>query len=177
MYQEFENNFAPASPQETVLHGSARPGYPAEDVEDAVVTQWTNFMLQRGISRVCCLLSANDMRRYYLNDLTSQYQVAFGSSNVLHEPVEDFHIIRREQLIERIFPFVIAAVGTGRKVVVHCSAGQGRTGLVMFAWLVMHRGMDPDLALATVNEMGRNPLETFGGKGDGEMIARRIGLC
>jgi protein-tyrosine phosphatase len=42
---------------------------------------------------------------------------------------------------------------------VHCSGGSGRTGHILAAWLVHHRGLSVDDALDAVISTGRNPWE------------------
>jgi protein-tyrosine phosphatase len=177
IYSE-ENNFGPASPEEKILFGASRPGYKTcayGPVDDRTVQEWIDFMIERNIGCVCCLLG-DDQLAYYgeKGSLISRYVSSFGAANVLHSPVEDYRIIKKEQLFNEIFPFILNAEKAGVKVVVHCSAGQGRTGQVLFSWLVKHRGMDPDKALSTVNHLGRNPLEAFSGTGTGARLAELL---
>ena len=82
-----------------------------------------------------------------------------SSENVLSAPIEDYHLCNRKTLLEVILPFLAATEPMGKRIVVHCSGGKGRTGHVLAAWLVYGRGVSPDEALATVIKMCRNPWE------------------
>jgi hypothetical protein len=48
--------FASASHDESIVFGAARPGYIDRQVE-----QWVEFMRDRDIQRVCCLLSESQL--------------------------------------------------------------------------------------------------------------------
>ena len=150
--------FAAARRGESIVHGAERPGYNATRIEPEAVREWTGFMKEHGIQRVCCLLSPAQLS-YYTSDLLAQYRQVFGPGNVCHEPVEDYHLCDRESLERTILPFLASSDADGARVVVHCSGGSGRTGHVLAAWLVRHRGLCPDQALAAVEETGRNPRE------------------
>lgn len=153
------NNFTPAAPGEKTLYGASRPGYPDDRLPNSVVEQWIEFMKKRGINRVCCLLRNDEIKDYYKHSLITQYEMAFGESNVMHSPVKDFETISKQQLYHEILPYIKETEKAGQKIVVHCSAGMGRTGQVMVAWLVRYRDMKPNDALTAVIKSGRNPLE------------------
>jgi protein-tyrosine phosphatase len=146
--------FAAASADESRVFGAARPGYTEKQV-----SQWIEFMLDRDIQRVCCLLTKKQLDRY--DDLLGSYQQAFGREHVCWEPIEDFSLATPEMLIDRILPFLTIADQQQEKVVVHCSGGIGRTGQILAAWLVARRGFDYESAIAAVRQTGRNPYEAI----------------
>ncbi len=154
-------NFAPASNSEQFVYGAQRPGYQfRSSIPDTEVDQWVEFMRQQGVTRVCCLLE--EQLSCYKSDLLAAYKGSFGEEAVCAAPVEDYKLAREELLTETILPFLDDSVRRQEKVVVHCSAGSGRTGHVLAAWLVYGRQMTNDEALAAVIELGRNPREAAG---------------
>ncbi len=144
--------FAAASPRETIVFGSARPGYSSEKVNE-----WIEFMESQHIKRVCCLLSHTQLDRY--SDLLGVYRQTFGCDHVCWSPIEDFQLADRQILTQQILPFLAIADNLSEKVVIHCSAGIGRTGHVLAAWLVAQRGFSNKTAIATVKQTGRDPYE------------------
>lgn len=150
------DRFGPAGPDEDVVHGAAAPGFGRLD-PTAAVDDWIASVRQRGVERVCCLLSERQLERY--GDLLGQYRRAFGREAVLHAPVADHHLADRTTLVEEILPFLRDADRRGEPVVVHCLAGLGRTGHVLAAWLASERGYDPEAALEAVEATGRRPRE------------------
>jgi protein-tyrosine phosphatase len=144
--------FAAASADESIVFGSARPGS-----ADTQVSQWIEFMRDRDIRRVCCLLTQKQIDRY--GDLLDNYRHAFGKEHVCWAPIEDFSLATPEMLIARILPFLAIANRQQEKVVVHCSGGIGRTGHILAAWLVAGRGFTRESAIASVQKTGRNPYE------------------
>jgi atypical dual specificity phosphatase len=64
----------------------------------------------------------------------------------LHVPIGDMTAPTPEQL-EEALGFIDQQRGRGRRVVVHCLVGQGRTGTVLSAYLI-RAGMSPQAALA-----------------------------
>jgi protein-tyrosine phosphatase len=146
--------FAAASVAESIIFGSARPGYIDEQVR-----QWIEYMIDQDIQRVCCLLTKQQLDRH--SNLLSNYQQAFGKEHVCWAPIEDFSLVTPELLIDRILPFLAIADQQQEKVVVHCSGGIGRTGHILAAWLVAGRGLTFESAILAVQQTGRNPCEAI----------------
>jgi protein-tyrosine phosphatase len=144
--------FASASENESIVFGSARPGYSNEQVNE-----WIEFMQNKNIKRVCCLLAESQLSRY--SNLLEVYRQIFGLDAICWTPIEDFHFADPEILIHQILPFLAVANQNHEKVVVHCSGGIGRTGHVLAAWLVAGRGLSNKTAIAAVKQTGRNPHE------------------
>lgn len=144
--------FAAASVDETIVYGCARPQY-----SDEKVLQWIEFMQSQNIKRICCLLAPRQLNNY--SNLLELYQKQFGLKQVCWAPIEDFNLLDKQLLIQEILPFLAEGDRQNEKVVVHCSAGIGRTGQVLAAWLVYGRGFSNQEAISTVMRMKRNPYE------------------
>lgn len=144
--------FAAASKQEVSVFGSARPGFSDKNVRD-----WCAYMQSQKIKRVCCLLPKKQLAPY--SNLLGNYEQEFGYQKVCWTPIEDFTLPDIEALTGNILPFLVEADKLSERVVVHCSGGIGRTGIVLAAWLVYGRGFSHQTAIAQVKQTGRNPYE------------------
>ena len=153
------HRFAPAAPDESIVHGAAAPGYGASTTDGDPIEDWIDAMRARGIERVCCLLTERQLRRY--DGLLDRYRAAFGDDRVCHAPVEDHTLASPGTVTDGILPFLDEADAASEPVVTHCLAGIGRTGHVLAAWLVGGRGFDPDQAVRAVSESGRDPREAI----------------
>lgn len=97
--------FAPASLNEKTVFGAQRPGYGSISVNREQMQAWIAHMRERGMRRVCCLLS-QDQLGYYQEDLLRMYRCEFGEDKVCWAPVQDFHLVQSETLSETILPFL-----------------------------------------------------------------------
>lgn len=160
--------FAPAAPEESIVHGAAAPGGVGGDAGD--VEDWIEGVQSRGVERVVCLLSDVQLRRYHA--LLDAYRRAFGLDAVEHVPVID-HELATESQLDAALLALQRADAAGEPVVVHCLAGIGRTGQVLAAWLVAERGYDPGDAIRAVRRTGRQPAEAIaaGNATDAELLA------
>lgn len=78
----------------------------------------------------------------------------------LHVPLVDFGTPSMEALAQCV-QWMSAQVESERPVVVHCFAGQGRTGTVLAAWLVS-QGMGANQAIDEVRNSRPHSIETRG---------------
>ncbi len=151
------HRFAPVAPDEEYVYGACCPGWHSTAERGDAVEEWIAFVRDRGIERVCCLLTGGQLDRSGAQ--IGRYRTAFGDERVLHAPIPDHHLADLETLETAVLPFLEGAVNSQEPVVVHCLAGIGRTGHVLAAWLVHARGYDPVDAIETVEEMGRSPAD------------------
>jgi len=149
------HRFAPAALGEEYVYGACCPGWHSTADREDAIEEWIGFMRDRGIERVCCLLSGDQLDGTAAN--ATRYREAFGYEKVRHVPIADHYLAEEPTLADRVLPFLSTAVRREEPVVVHCLAGIGRTGHVLAAWLVAGRDYDPVDAIETVESMGRSP--------------------
>jgi len=91
----------------------------------------------------------NLLEEWYHDVIQNETRTGF---NVLHSPIPDFRAPSLEQL-ETIVQWIDREIAEGKKVLVHCYAGIGRTGTVLAAYLMM-RGYDRVSAQNEVSKIG-----------------------
>jgi protein-tyrosine phosphatase len=167
-----EYGFGPAAKGEKLIFGSQRPGNPGKFILRQVVDDWVAFMKGQGIQRIVCLLPEEELKYYPLEGgLLGLYAEVFGPDKVLWAPTPDMQLPTGEA-VRHILYFLHAAVEKKEKVVVHCSAGLGRTGLVLAAWLIYDHRMTERKAIRTVEEQNRSPREAvlYGNATEAELM-------
>lgn len=134
---------------DTAVYGACRPGHLG-----ASLGEWTDSLRASDVSTVVCLLSDGEATRW---GVPEAYTGHFETS---HVPIRDRHLPSTEAL-GRALDAIDAATADGRRVAIHCNAGQGRTGVVGAAWLVRSRGLAPERAVETVESapVPRSPRE------------------
>lgn len=151
------HRFAGAAPDEDVVYGACSPGWHSAAPHDEALADWLAFLDRRNVDRVCCLVPGRPVTGSGGN--LDHYRRAFGVDRVLHAPTPDHRLVDEGTLAEEVLPFLDDAVATDERVVVHCLDGIGRTGLVLAVWLAHDRGYEPERAIETVTEMGRDPTD------------------
>jgi len=135
-------NFAPASSRDSIVHGVERAGMRSEfDRPGAIpaeaVSEWREFMEAQGVTRGISLMTEEEMSWFPEPGLLA--------SDVL--PVYDHVVTFEPGAAKEIMALLRKAEEAGEKVVVHCCGGQGRTGMVLAAWLVERYGLSPEEAV------------------------------
>jgi hypothetical protein len=155
-----EYGFGPSSREDEFLYGAQRSGFPGKFVQKQVVDDWIAFMKKQGINRIVCLLTEEELGYYptLTGGLLGIYAETFGPDNVLWAPTADHRLCSGEAL-KHICYFLRAGMQNKQKTLVHCSAGLGRTGQVLAAWLIYNYDLSERKAIRMVEELNRSPKE------------------
>jgi protein-tyrosine phosphatase len=110
------------------LYRSSRPGYPNQMIDRKTLLRDTKKFEKAGITTIFVLLCDGEYLKYYGLDLIEYYR---GRKFKVHPfPIPDFGVPRIEFAHDLVLGIEKALKG-GEKVLVHCSAGLGRTGLAI----------------------------------------------
>ncbi|KAG1672443.1 hypothetical protein FOA52_013229 [Chlamydomonas sp. UWO 241] len=146
-----EFNFGSASGRDDLVYGAARPGarsqrcFKADDqVTEAEVTEWAEFMKGYGIKRVVGLLTSSEREQTYVAPPAELLRAA--GLDAINVDVE----VDGPAGARAVLAAVTAAVAANERVVVHCWGGGGRTGRLLAAYLVTQYGLSPEDAASEI---------------------------
>ena len=113
----------------------AGSGYPASRGQ----LEW---LRDQGI-RAILTLTENSLPNRWFDGLTFE---------VRHVPMKDHHVPDATDLDEAV-AFVRNNLKDDKTTLVHCLAGEGRTGCVLAAYLIKERGVEADEAISTLRRI------------------------
>lgn len=111
------------------VYRSSRPGYPRLNVARHTLDKAVNELRQYGISTVVCLLTDGESFKYYGLDLARFYR-RNAKFNVHRFPIPDFGVPRTSFMLDMCREIDKHQKKLDR-VLLHCSAGIGRTGMAL----------------------------------------------
>ena len=157
------HNFGPASTFDSIVHTAERPGGdPQEDnacITMAQVQEWIDFMKAQDIQHVLVLLEDEKLKIYEAPGLLEKYRSA--GFHVYRNPMDDEGSAgRAKQILQDAFH-------AKKKIVVHCTHGQGRCGRVAAGWVSMQYGLSSQAAIREVLSTAR----TYGVGRVGDIVA------
>ena len=144
-------NFGTASEKATWLNGVEAPGVPMKpggkyndpgSVPNDVVEAWAAFLKEQGVTRTICLLKKEELDCY----AAPGYEAILKAAGVEPAMVDIF----QEGAKDSILDAARAAKEAGDKVAIHCSGGEGRTGLGLGAILADQCALSAEEAAAEV---------------------------
>lgn len=92
-------------------------------------------------------------------DVYARHEYDRGTRPYRAEPLLDFAGLPEPDLLESLARWVHEQREAGRTVLIHCEAGQNRSGLVTALYLIRFRGLDPEAAIELIQEKrGPNAL-------------------
>jgi protein-tyrosine phosphatase len=93
-------------------------------------------------------------------DSVKDYILPNGKSlTVLHLPIPDFHTPMVTQ-VEKMLDYAKLFHSNNKNVVVHCTAGKGRTGTMLSCWLAEHKRISGEAAIAATRAARPGSVET-----------------
>jgi len=102
----------------------------------------------RGIETIISL-TENQLPREWIRELGFRY---------FHTPILD-HSAPSPEKLKQIVDLILGEVRAGRKVLIHCAAGLGRTGTVLAAYLIARKRMSAEEAMELVRKLRPGSIE------------------
>jgi protein-tyrosine phosphatase len=124
------------------------------DKNDKIVLNYLRALIKENIDTIVVLLTKEEIDLYYNFDLIELYK-DYGF-NVIHFPIEDFSVPSKNP--KEVFQQIKNKL-RNKNILVHCSAGLGRTGLFV-ATFIKWLGYGAKKAIRLVRNRRRGTIET-----------------
>ncbi|RLE91988.1 MAG: hypothetical protein DRN04_11475 [Thermoprotei archaeon] len=126
-----------------------RDSFPAKTFAEETVKYWK----AQGIEAVLVVATDEDAEACGWSNIDEYIQyLSEKGFEVMHLPVEDHRAPSNVDILLQALEWLKNKVNFGKKIVVHCYAGIGRTSTVLVCFLIKYYGLSPKEALAEVFE-------------------------
>jgi len=115
------------------------------DIEDFIET-----LKKYNIFDVVVLMTREEITDYYFYNLFSFYEK--NNINFIHYPIEDLGIPKSLKSFDLVIHRIIDLLNKGRNVIIHCSGGVGRSGLVIVGVLMNILKKPPNVILDVIRD-------------------------
>lgn len=96
-----------------------------------------------------------------------------GIDGYLHVPTPDLEAPAMAG-IERAVGFAHQKITSGKRVMIHCAAGMGRAGTILACYLIRHKGLGADDAIAQIRKERPGSIQSTSQENVIRMYERRV---
>lgn len=145
-------------PHNKILYLSSAPGYPS--FRGADITKDLATFLKLNISAIIYFNTIQDEYSRYGGEFFENTYEALKIKSYSF-PVQDYDIPRSEEMVLTYCKTLHSLLKDNRKVLLHCTAGLGRTGTMAAAYLIIQYGYTYHQALRAVRAVRPWAIETL----------------
>jgi atypical dual specificity phosphatase len=143
---------------ERYLYMTSRPCYPCQSgCNEKDVHEYVSQLKPKGIKTIIVLLEDNEIKWYY-NELDIIKFYRSKGFHVIHYPIADFSIPTNSETFLHLLESIEHYLNVGN-VLMHCSAGKGRSGTVAASYLV-YKGLKWSEAISLVRKVNPHSIES-----------------
>lgn len=127
-------NFGPVAANEKIVHAGSRPGVGKEfesngRIGKEEIAEWSKFMKTKGMKRILCLLSPDELKWY-----KEPYEKMLSQHGFPKDKVSMVNM-SASCAFSNVKNALENANAVNEPIVIHCSNGGGRAGLASSVWM------------------------------------------